>query len=404
MGFISLSNGIKKKSNDFGTVFLYEDCVYRVIEKKYKDQVEAFVLNSPFMDRLHEAGLVETFIAPVRTEKYNFMLEHKKIDFNSYLNEWPLVAKIDSALMVINLLEELVKEGWCLWDGHHYNILLDFTEPKWIDFHSIIPFTLTTAWWNEFREFIFNEIVPNNPTWNSELDEINKTSATSREGVLVFLGKIKEAILAVPNTPVQTPWFSYPRLNDTDLDDKQIGTLKLMERVKPYCETFLDIGGNVGWYSRAASRMGYKTIVTDMDEACIAESYVEAKKTGDNVLSLVSDFKSCLDILPGMYISFADRLNCDVSLSLALLHHLVFFQDCDFPFIAERLNALSKKAAIVQFMTREDSYVQHWIKTGTKNYEWYTMDNFILEMSKYFSKHEIFESVPMGRKLILFER
>jgi hypothetical protein len=97
-------------------------------------------------------------------------------------------------------------------------------------------------------------------------------------------------------------------------------------------------------------------------------------------------------------------MQCDVTLSLALLHHLVFYQDATFSFIAERLDALSKKAAIVQFITREDSYVKHWLKSLGTKFDWYTMDNFILEMNKYFPKHTIIDSAPVERKLILFEK
>jgi SAM-dependent methyltransferase len=221
---------------------------------------------------------------------------------------------------------------------------------------------------------------------------------------VTFLQKIEQALSAVQISPPKTPWFDYPRLSDTDLDEKQKTTLLVMEKVKPFCETFLDIGCNVGWYSRAASRMGYRVVAIDVDEACIAELYTDAKTTGSKILPLVSDFKTCLNAIHATHQSFADRMQCDVTLSLALLHHLVFYQGITFPFIAERLDALSKKAAIVQFITREDSYVKHWLKSLGTKFDWYTIDNFISEMSKYFPKHEIFESSPTGRKLILFEK
>lgn len=403
MDIIEILEGTKKRDYRFGVVFLHGVHVYRAIDNRYKKEVNNFVSNSSLMNKLHKKGLIETFVASVSTKQHSLVLEHKKIDFDSYINEWPLTAKIDAAVMIIDLLQELIEEGWCLWDGHPYNVLFDFTEPKWIDFHSIIPFTPITAWWEEYRGYIFNQVVNDSSAWEIEKKLLSST-LDAKEGSLLFLKNIKEIILNSSKVSTKTPWFDYPRLGDIDLDDKQIGTMELLKRVKPYCDTFLDIGGNVGWYSRRASRMGYKVVITDVDEACIAESYTEAKNSGDNVLSLVADFKDCLDVMPGHYLSFADRLSCDVSLSLALLHHLVFFQECDFPFIAKRLDALSNKAAIVQFITREDSYVKNWIKTGTKNYDWYTMDNFILEMGKYFSTYEVFESVPKGRKLILFEK
>jgi len=404
---ITLSDPIKEvtPSRDFGTVYRYNDHIYRTIEDKYKNQVKELVTNNFLMDKLHQKGLVNTTIAPVRTKQYDLILEHELIDFHSYMSEWSLPAKIDATLMVINLLEELVRNDLCLWDGHPFNIMFDYTTPKWIDFHSILPFTLITAWWNEFKFYMFNELVSDETLWDVEIQKIMEGSGDSKEKALNFFQKIKNSIESVKISPTKTPWYNYPRLDSINLDNKQISTLQIMEKVKPFCDTFLDIGGNVGWYSKEAHNMGYRVVTTDVDEACISDLYIDAKKSGSKILPLVSDFKSCLEYVPQHYPSFASRLKCDVTLSLALLHHLVFFQDCDFSFISERLNALSKKVAIVQFITREDSYVKHWLKTSVnKDYSWYTMDNFILSVTEYFPKYQIFESSPEGRKLILFEK
>ena len=393
----SLARGSLSKS--FGTVYRFNNHIYRTIENMYKDQVRDFVSNRAMMKKLHQKGLINTIIAPVHTDQYDLILEHKLIEFESHSNEWCLSAKIDASYMVLELLEELVKHDWFLWDGVPFNVLFDYTEPKWTDFHSIVPFTLQTCFINEFNYHFFSGIGGNKALWDKMLPHGNV-----KENTLVFIEKIRESLLTIPINPKKTPWFDYPRLNDTDLDDKQKSTLQIIEKVKPNCETFLDIGCNVGWYSRAAHDMGYRVVAIDVDEACIAELYAYTKETKSKILPLVSDFKTCLDVLNQTHPSFVNRIQCDVTLSLALLHHLVFFQHLDFPFIAERLDALTKKIAIVQFITREDSYVKHWLKTSDRNYDWYTMDNFISSMTKYFPKHEIFESSPVGRKLIVFEK
>ena len=397
---IALTNSLRRGnlSRKFGTVYRYDNHIYRTIEDRYKKQVTKLISNKELMGKLHRAGLIETTIAPVRTGQYDFILEHKLVDFESYVDEWSLPARIDAAVMMINLLEELLRGGWCLWDGHTFNTMFDYTVPRFIDFHSIIPLRTDVAWWNEFKFYIFDKLVDDDTLWKEERNRVKG----SKENWIAFLGIIRESLLAVKINPTKTPWFDYPRLSDTNLDEKQRSTLQIMEKVKPFCDTFLDIGCNVGWYSRAASRMGYKVVATDVDEACIAELYTSAKESGSKILPLISDFKTCLDTIHETHLRFADRIQCDVTLSLALLHHLVFFQHMTFPPIAERLDALSKKVAIVQFITREESYVKHWLKSRTL--DWYTMDNFISEMTKYFPKHSIFESSPVGRKLIVFER
>lgn len=399
---IILTESLKKGclSKDFGTVYRYNNHIYRTIEPAHRTKVRDMVSNNKLMEKLHQKGLVKTTIAPVHTEQHDLILEHELIEFESYTDEWSLPAKLDAAIMSIRLLKELVKNGWCFWDGHEFNILFDYTVPKWIDFHSIIPLAIpitNISWYNEFKFYVFDKLVDDDILWKGELKAVK-----SKETLAIFLREIELTLSSVQINPQKTPWFDYPRLSDTDLDDKQKSTLQVMEKVKPFCDTFLDIGCNVGWYSKAASRMGYRVVAIDIDEACIAELYADAKTTESKILPLVSDFKTCFDVINTTHQSFADRIQCDVTFSLALLHHLVFFQGITFPFIAERLNALSKKVAIVQFITRDDSYVKHWLKT--KTIDWYTTDNFILEMSKHFSRYEIFESSPSGRKLIVFEK
>jgi len=395
---------LNRISAAISSVYLLENRIYRAIRKEDIELTKSIVLDTDLMERLHEAGLVKTSVAPIQLEESSLVLEHKLIDFDSYNYEWSPPARLDAALSVIRVAKELLDKDLCLWDGHSANVLMDFTEPKWIDFHSIIPFITSSAWYVEYKHYFFDLVGGNDSVWNNALSNLTTgiINSEAKQAAAIFLDTIEQHLMTINPKSKETPWFSYARLDDVNLNNKQKSTLSIMEKIKPFSETFLDIGGNAGWYSQAASRLGYKVVTTDTDEACISELYLASKERGDKILPLVADFKDCLNIRTGRYKSFADRLSCDVTLSLALLHHLVFFQDCDFKFIAERLDALSKKFAIVQFITREDSYVKHWLKSRTL--DWYTMDNFILEMSKYFSKHSITDSDPVGRKLILFER
>ena len=386
------------------SVYLHDNRIYRAIREGDIERTKSLVIDTDLMERLHEAGLVKTSVASIQTDESSLVLEHKLIDFNSHNYEWSPPARLDAALVVIRVAKELLDEDLCLWDGHSANILMDFTEPKWIDFHSIMPFITSSAWYGEYKHYFFDLVGGNDSVWKNALSNLSTgiINSGAKQATAIFLDTIEQHLMTINPKSKETPWFSYARLDDVNLNNKQKSTLSIMEKIKPFSETFLDIGGNAGWYSQAASRLGYKVVTTDTDEACISELYLASKERGDKILPLVADFKDCLNIRKDGYKSFADRLSCDVTLSLALLHHLVFFQDCDFSFIAKRLNALSKKYAIVQFITREDSYVKHWLKSTTK--DWYTMDNFIKEMTKHFSKHTIFDSSPTGRKLILFER
>jgi hypothetical protein len=392
-------------SVNFGTIYKYNDHIYREIEDVHKENVINMLSRKTFMDLLHRSGLVHTSIASVHTDEDKLILEHEYIKFDSYHSEWCLPAKRDATLMVMNLVNTLIDGNLFLLDGHSYNVMFNFTSPKWIDFHSIVPFTSIAGWFYEFKHYFFDAINGDTKVWDKYWDFAQKTGIDDRKKVIIFVDKIREYLLHLDTATTKTPWFDYPRLDDNDLDNKQLSTLKVLNIAKEGCDTFLDIGCNVGWYSIRASEMGLDTVAIDLDAACISELYENSKKNQYNVLPLVFDFNDCMKIVRSGYKNFSERLSCDLTMSLALLHHLVFFQDQKFEDIALRLSALSNKKAIVQFVTREDSYVKHWINTTkNKNYDWYTMDNFIGVMLKYFKNYDIFESSPKGRKLILFEK
>ena len=108
---------------------------------------------------------------------------------------------------------------------------------------------------------------------------------------------------------------------------------------------------------------------------------------------------------PGYYQTYLPahkRLNSDFTICLAVVHHICYFGNYSFEEFAERLNRFAKKILIVEFVPYDDIHLTGARYKG-KDRSWYTLENFITAMKKWFpGEHEIFDSTPSPRLLIKF--
>jgi hypothetical protein len=108
---------------------------------------------------------------------------------------------------------------------------------------------------------------------------------------------------------------------------------------------------------------------------------------------------------PGYYASYIpahNRLNCDFTICLAVVHHICYFGNGTFDDFAERLNRFTNKILIVEFVPYDDVHLTGKKYKG-KDRSWYTLENFIKAIKKWFpGDYEIFESTPSPRILIKF--
>jgi len=388
-------------------VFQWNGGVYRGFDDKLAPDARRLILN---LDKLYDIGLVRTSIAPLHSKEFGLILQHEKIDFVTYIEEWTTKMVLDAALMVIDLQAELVKNELCLYDGHSLNVTFDYTKPVFVDFGSIIPIQTSIAWFDGFFPYFIRRITEHakedSSFWFKSLETtINlreaQTNVSSYKVVfLKFLNDIRDWLSSMNVNIGTTPWSGYTQPTEELTNDKQKTVANILGKLYTDGMTLIDIGANQGWYSNFAANIGYHVVAFDLDEKCMTKLYLEAKQSRHKILPLIEDFLRPWKAQPP-YINEIDRLKCDVSLALALVHHLVFSQHTDFPTIALRLSELTKRYSIVEFPPPDDVFVKNWITPETS---WYNIDNFIAEMSGYFPKNQVFDSHPKPRKIILFEK
>lgn len=198
-----------------------------------------------------------------------------------------------------------------------------------------------------------------------------------------------------------------------DWQAKQKNVYTVLQDIKP--QTVLDVGSNSGWYSRLAAHLGAHVIATDIDEACLDFQYYHAKKNQLNLVPLVQSFEKLADD------KVAARVQSDVTMCLALIHHLVFLGGMTLDEIFSILAKVTKKVLILEFVALEDETIQHAIKHPTffKNinihqkaihiletygYKHYNEKNIIKEGSKFFKSVQILNSSPKTRQLLIFTK
>ncbi|HUW96758.1 MAG TPA: hypothetical protein VMW58_13325 [Anaerolineae bacterium] len=420
-----------------GTVFYWDNGVFRAINRHFVDLYRR-ILNSDYAADLFSAGLVYTTVSAVTLEGYPMCLEHKKVRFVSVWKEWCSSMIKDAALMVLRLNLELAKRGLITKDIQPGNVIFDISDgpkPIWVDFGSIVPLEapprrfpldafhahwLVPLWllsrgYHDMGRLVFLEqrreggvkrLLSKRPwRWVPPAYHVLRRKSAHLSTV-DLLERLIDYVEGLSLVPPRTAWTDYgqggmPPVDEEDeFSPKAQAVNSILARFAP--GTVLDVACNKGWFAELAASMGSQIVAFDADDASISHLYERSKEAKLQILPLVMDF--CWPTAPfGLGISKAgatERLRCDTSLVLALVHHLVFKQGLRFQTIARIVHLFSGRRAIIEFVPRDDKYVGKWVRP---EHDWYTLDCFIRSLGKHFSHVEVHESFPKPRMLVVCE-
>jgi hypothetical protein len=413
-----------------GFVFHHDGRVFRAISPSSVDLYRQ-LLTSDFISDLFDAGLVETWIADVELEGFDLVVEHRRIPVLSCWTEWCSSMIRDATATVCRLNLELAKHDLVTKDVQPGNVQFVDGKPVWIDFGSIVQANSHGTF--RFDQFRYHSLLP---VWLFSKGRFGLGRAiygevgagylkrlsmrrpwrwippryaligrrASHVGTVAALESTLDFIERLPLAPRRSNWTEYGQGGMPGVDDpRQFGekaqaVYGLLRRLAP--GSLLDVGGNKGWYAELGASMGYRAVSFDTDDASVCDLYQRVRGERLPILPLLLDF---LYPTPPYSIglgkaSALERLRSDVTLVLALVHHLVFEQGVHFEAIARLVSEYTLKTAIVEFPPREDRYVKKWIRP---THHWYTLDNFVASLGRYFRFIDIHDSWPLPRKLIL---
>ena len=174
-------------------------------------------------------------------------------------------------------------------------------------------------------------------------------------------------------------------------------------------ETLIDIGGNDGTFARTVLEKVPHVIVTDIDSNAVGYNYQQTQKNGEtNMLPFVCDL---LQPAPGVGFNNTERDSLigrlkkyapDVTMALALIHHITLSGNVPFEKSAEFFAKFSKYL-IIEFPTREDSWVESLLvrkREFINHFDFYNESNFEAGYLNYFEVER--KELITGTKRILY--
>lgn len=414
---------------DGNYVGIYNEKILRVIEKGINDFEELLqhIQDLPF--------LIDSKI--MLNESHRLIIEHSRLRYITYYNEWTKKQKVEAALAIIQLQDKLAAIGFFLNDPHAFNITFKFSEPIYFDLGSVAKGTINPWWWflkcftgykehdywdevldiSSIRKFVIafissfhrrpysylQKVVKQYETkW---FEDFTKSLMTKNNYISKMIRKLKKLVPGIFTNV--TNWTDYEQ-KDPSLNvniERTANIISIFKKNLP--KAVLDIGANRGAYTFLALEYGTsEAISVDLDSYSIDLLREKAGQTKAKITTATLNIMD-YDETPGCYNSYLPahkRLVCEFGLCLAVVHHVCYFGNSSFEEFAKRLSRFVSKILLVEFVPHDDIHLTGPAHKG-KDRSWYTTDNFIQTVQKYFpGDYEIFNSTPRPRILIKFTK
>lgn len=378
----------------------------------------------------------------------NYILEHQYIRQFSYCFEWSPVVFEDYVRFMLDFLLKLNNSGIGLMDAHALNATIVEGHHIFVDFGAL-QCGVTPP--RSFFEFLSTHLIPltimkkgyvdkaylmlKNPgimytvadikgylsdQEEQQLVQLYESAihAYNKENIELLVNQIKIFINTLEGCEEKTKWIEYQNDEWDWFDDKEKWSDKmvhfdeLISKINPH--TVIDLAGNMGYYGAHLSSDKVHSIVVDYDYMCIDDLWKRMRKRGyKNVLPIYmsicnptlnyyKDWEIGESALIPWRKSAQLRFSSDLVIALAIVHHMAFSFQLSFEEIIGQFALFTKKWLVIEFIAKEDKYISDFLKAG---FEWYTEENFKIELEKSFTIIECRTSTPKEtRKMYLCEK
>ncbi|MEH6538123.1 MAG: class I SAM-dependent methyltransferase [Psychroserpens sp.] len=439
-----------------GFIFVDQGVLKRSISPLYFEQYHA-LKSSEFFKKLQNAGLLidHKEISESDTE---IIIEPEQIPFFTYPYEWSFSQFKVAALLTLKIQKFALENGFSLKDASAYNVTFHKGRMVFIDTLSF-DFYEENSPWRAFKQFISHFFGPlllakyNGPEslklmstfidgipikmlssmlpfktklnpflytnihllakyeekHNEDYKGDSKVAQLSKKGQLNIVKGLYEYIKKM-SLETTSEWGNYyDKINyATDAFDQKSqiieGWVKQLET-----KTLIDIGGNDGTFVRKINHNLKQALVCDIDYNAVDINFKELKRRKETfMLPFVFDVLN-----PSADIgfnnkereSFLKRIKAyspDVTMALAVIHHMTLSGNIPFEMSAEFFSSFSKHL-IIEFPKRNDSWVQRLLNTKGEfkgHFDFYNIENFEGSYSKYFN---ILEKTPIkGSERVMY--
>ncbi len=441
-----------------GFIFEKDNMLFRQVNKVFKEHFDLFISSGLYEKWVKQQVMIpheRVIVNLTGSPEYYTILKPEKIGFISYPWEWSFDMLKDAALLTLQLVKEALSSGMVLKDATPYNIQWHKGRLLFIDSLSFEKYNPEEPW-IAYRQFCENFLAPLLLMHYSK-NSLQQLFLAYPEGIPLavarslmpgrsrfslhtylhihlhakvanrkssapasktkfsrqkFLNLIKslELLINKLRLPEQTTaWSSYYEeasgRNDYLEQKKKIITQWL--DTMPSLKTAADLGANDGEFSRLLSAKNIQTIAADFDPFCINKLYNRLKAGKEkNIQPLIVDLSNpspAIGVNNRERDSFLSRLQVDLALALALVHHLAIGKNIPFEMIAEFFHKICS-TIIIEFVPKEDEKVQMMLAGKKDIYTNYSAESFEKAFGRFFKIiHK--ETIPgTGRTLYLATR
>jgi hypothetical protein len=397
-------------------VFIENGKVYRALSARGLEDYEAFAASKLAADERIVATTRAQVDAPgvlSQGDATAAVLEHERIPFVTYPYEWCFGMLRDAALLQLDLLDQALTEGLSLKDATPYNVQFAGPRPTFVDIGSferlrpdepwigyrqfctlyLYPLMLTAYSGVSFQPFLRGSLEGIQPadaaallprkkgvTINARLlarleRRQGDTSARETKSKLAQAGfkpeliqaqvrRLRKLVAGLEWKTRTTAWTEYDDNNrgyeEDDLRAKREFVAAAAERVKP--RLAWDLGTNDGAFARLVAPHAGTVIAMDFDHETVEHLYRGLDV--DNITPLVVDLT---DPSPARgwdlaeRAPLADRGRPELTLSLALIHHLSITRNIPVRGVLEWLKGLGG-THVIEFPHRDDAMVQRLLQ------------------------------------------
>ena len=427
-------------------------CIFTIYFKQFKS--------------LEESGLFDTLsrkklLIPHTVTSQNdveIVITPEPIPFITYPYEWGFEQYKQAALLTLKIQKYALTKGFSLKDASAYNVTLYQGNPIFIDTLSFDFYEKDTPW-RAYKQFIthffgplvlakyFGSVIlkmmqshidgiplqliatllPSrtrlSPTIQTNIHLLAKLEGKHNDDYKAET-KVSKLSLKAHNNILDslyeyikdlelkdaTEWGDYYSKTNYDAQAFDAKKALIKDWVQPIsAKRIIDIGGNDGTFARALDSNAH-LIVTDIDGNAVNQNFVKTQKNQEtNMLAFVSDV---LQPSPGVGFNNTERTsliarlqeyNPDVTMALALIHHITLSGNVPFEKSASFFASFSKNL-IIEFPKRDDSWASSLLirkREFIHHFDFYNQDNFESGYNKYFSLEKK-EIIPGTSRVLYF--
>lgn len=439
-----------------GYVVEHEHQFYRVVHASYQAHYEQLMSSGLYQELVTKHDLIPHEEVPELATAWQTytVLKPQQLTFISYAAEWSFSMLQDAALCTLRIALKALEKNMVLKDANTYNIQFVNGKPLLIDTLSFEIYQDGKPW-IAYRQFcecflaplvlmakthtalhtLFNSYPNGIPLdmckamlpyttrfnlhiylhiWlqaNYQQQTGNKTSKNisfSRQKFTTLLQGLHDFIKGLKPKTQKTVWDNYYAetiLGDGYLQEKKQVVQSWLNELT--YSSVIDLGANEGEFSLLANQKAQQVVAIDIDQNCIDTLYKKCKKESvANIHPLVINLTTPTPATGWQHIerpSLLARLKADLTLSLALIHHLAIANNIPLSNFFDMLAGIGPYH-IVEFVAKTDPKVQELLAHREDIFDDYNLDDVRNYALKQFNILGEISLLSTPRTLFLLKR